>query len=98
MRIEEYVEINGTKYLCGSAGSLILACSTCGEEHFRDPGSYMWTDEQREANRELQKRGVGKHEFDKCHRCQTRMEPIRLDEIETRWVPFWKSLGHETED
>lgn len=27
---------DGVEYLCGTAGSLIVACTVCGEEHFRD--------------------------------------------------------------
>jgi hypothetical protein len=31
-----FIMIDGEKCQLGSAGSLILVCSTCGEEHFRD--------------------------------------------------------------
>jgi hypothetical protein len=31
-----FIEQNGVRYLLGSAGSLIVACPKCGEEHFRD--------------------------------------------------------------
>ena len=93
--MSKFYEINGIKYLLGTAGSLILACPQCGEEYFRNPSDYVWTNEQMEANPALKMRGLGKHEFDICFACKTRMEPIRLDELESRWKPFWKSLGHE---
>jgi len=76
-------EFDGIQYLRGSAGSLILACPSCGEEHFRDPYDYF---------------GPRKCRFDKCYTCRTQMEPIRMDELETRWYPFWKSLGWEIVD
>ena len=94
--MSEYYEIEGVKYLRGSAGSLILACPKCGEEHFRDPDSYMWSAEEREANDELKNRGLGKCEFDKCYTCGTRMEPVRIDELQTRWIPFWESIDRGT--
>ena len=31
-----FAEIDGVKYRLGSAGSFIMVCLTCGEEHFRD--------------------------------------------------------------
>lgn len=68
----------GIRYLCASAGGLILACSKCGEEHFREASHYFG----QPACWEL------------CLTCQTQMEPIRVDELETRWYPFWHSLGH----
>lgn len=36
-----YWLIEGVKYLAGSAGSLILCCDKCGEEHFRDVDNYF---------------------------------------------------------
>lgn len=32
----EFTEIDGVRYQVGSAGSLILGCPKCGEEHFRN--------------------------------------------------------------
>jgi len=79
---------NGVEYLLGSAGSLILACPKCGEEHFRDPDNYAF----------FRERGGGVQNFDNCFSCRTRMEPIRMDELESRWKPFWRRLGHEVID
>ena len=73
------LEHDGTKYLCGSAGSLILACPKCGEEHFRDPANYFGP--------------TGQPNWHRCFSCQTQMEPIRMDELEARWKPFWQGLG-----
>ena len=66
----------GVEYLCTNAGSLILACPKCGEEHFRYAFHALF---------------LGRRE--RCFACQTWMEPIRTDELETRWEPFWRSLG-----
>lgn len=35
-----FVEVDGVRYLLGTAGSLILACEWCGAEHFRDAGYF----------------------------------------------------------
>lgn len=69
--------IEGVEYLSGTAGSLIVACPKCAEEHFRNPYDYF-----------------AHPEWHKCS-CKTQMEPIRMDELEARWKPFWKSLGHQ---
>ena len=68
---------DGVEYLLGSAGSLILACSKCGEEHFRDSNDYF------------------RHPLncEQCFACHNDMAPIRMDELETVWKPFWRGLG-----
>ena len=63
------------EYLAGNAGSLILACEKCGEEHFRG-GEYF-----------------NHPEWETCFTCRTPMAPIKIDELETKWKPFWLSLG-----
>jgi len=98
--MRDHIEINGVKYEVGTAGSLVLACPKCGEEHFRDPDHYIWSEEDRAYNEKIKALGWVsgfKSEFDRCFTCRTPMEPIRIDEIETRWKPFWKSLGHDVE-
>lgn len=86
---------DGVEYLRGSAGSLILACPTCGQEHFRDPMNYFWSLVPK--NKEWMDRGQtnywGDPSWHKCFECKTQMEPIRADELEGRWKPFWRSLG-----
>lgn len=90
-------EFQGVKYLLGSAGSLILACPKCGEEHFREPENYFWSLVLRnEAWLDKgQKNYWGDPSWHKCMTCKTQMEPIRTDELESRWKPFWRSLGHK---
>lgn len=76
-------EVNGVAYCTGTAGSPILACPICAEEHFRDR-----IDVANMIN--------GVRTFEKCFTCpDSTMEPIREDEVESRWKPFWKSLGHK---
>jgi len=67
----------GVEYLCGTAGSLILACTVCGDEHFRDHRYFM------------------NPSWHTCFCGHGRMVPIRIDELESRWFPFWESLGIE---
>lgn len=78
---QAYTE-KGVAYLCGTIGSIILACDKCGEEHFREPWHYF----------------IHPPEWEKCWNCRKVMEPIRIDELETRWKPFWLSLGHTVRD
>ena len=67
----------GVQYLAGTAGSLILACPKCGEEHFRDFHYFYHP------------------EWAVCFTCKPKqqMEPILISELESRWKPFWRSLG-----
>lgn len=75
----ENKETDQVAYLLGTSGSLILACSKCGEEHFRSKSDYWFRKEP--------------IKWEKCFTCGTQMEPIRMDELENRWKPFWRSLG-----
>lgn len=86
---------NDVEYLKGSAGSLILACPKCGEEHFREPENYFWSlvPENQEWMKREQKNYWGDPSWHKCFNCETQMEPIRVDELNTKWRPLWKSLG-----
>jgi len=77
------VKAGGVEYLKGTAGSTIMACSKCGEEHFREA-----TDVFREHE------GLTPC-TENCFTCHTQMEPIRMDELKNRWYPFWRSLGWE---
>ncbi len=64
---------DGVAYSSGTAGSLILSCQTCGTDRFRDPALYF------------------QHppEWERCFKCKTPMEPVRCDEIESKWKPIW---------
>ena len=100
VRHESY-EFQGVEYLRGSAGGLILACPKCGYEHFREPVNYFWS--LVPENKELLDRWPesswrGCPSWHKCWMCLTQMEPIRMDELENRWKPFWRSLGHVVEE
>ncbi len=66
---------DGVAYSRGSAGSLILCCPKCGRDRFRDPIDYWHRDPT----------------WEKCFTCETVMEPIRMDEIETKWRPIWEA-------
>ena len=68
------VVVEGVRYLLGAAGSLVLGCPKCGEEHFRDADNYF-----------------SHPEWHTCMTCpyEQRMEPVKVDEIETRWRPIW---------
>jgi hypothetical protein len=87
-------EFQGVEYLLGSAGSLILACQKCGDLRCRTPENYFWSlvplhmawIEQGKKNY------WGDPSWHKCYTCGTQMEPIRADELESRWKPFWDSL------
>lgn len=74
------VEIDGVRYLVGTAGSFIIACEMCGAEHFREARDYF-----------------AHPEWHTCFVCRPRqqMVPIRFDELDTKWRPFWRSLGWE---
>lgn len=89
---------DGVEYMRGSAGSLILACPVCGDEHFREPINYFWSlySDNKAWMERGQKNYWGAPEWHKCVECpeRTQMEPIRMDELESRWKPFWRSLGH----
>lgn len=91
-------EFQGVEYLLGSEGSLILACPKCGKQFFREPENYFWSLDPK--NKAWLERGQinywGDPSWHICF-CDTQMEPIRLDELETRWKPFWRSLGHLVE-
>lgn len=78
--INKTIHNNGKDYLLGSAGSLIIACQNCGEEHFREPPNYF-----------------DHPEWHKCFTCTNpsqQMVPIDINELETKWKPFWRKLGH----
>ena len=64
---------NGVTYASGTAGSLLLSCQTCGTDRFRDPVQYFQHPPEWEA----------------CFKCHTPMEPVRRDEIATKWKPIW---------
>lgn len=72
--------IGGVEYCVGSAGSLILGCPKCGEEHFRCKLTYH-------------NRVISNNINENCFSCGEPMEAIRADELETKWKPLWKSLG-----
>ena len=76
------ITVDGVAYLLGSAGSLVLCCPQCGEEHFREPRNYFG------------KPPIGEKSWHRCFSCPacTQMEPIRIDELEIRWKPFWKAI------
>ena len=95
MLSQKTFEFQGVQYLLGSAGSLILACPKCGEEHFRDPDNYFWglVPENKDWIARGQKNYWGDPSWHKCITCEAQMEPIRIDELESRWKPFWRSLG-----
>lgn len=87
---------DGVEYLLGTAGSLIMACPKCGEEHFREPENYFWSlvPENKAWLDRGQKNYWGDPSWHKCMTCDNQqMEPILVDELESRWQPFWRSLG-----
>lgn len=80
---EHTMTVDGVKYLMGTAGSLIIACQKCAQEHFRDPVDYF-----------------AHPDWHKCFTCRDpkqQMVPIKLDDLETKWKPFWRSLGHSVD-
>lgn len=66
---------NGVAYLRGSAASLILSCPNCGRDRFREAVHYFGHDPA----------------WEKCFECTTVLEPVRVDEIETKWRPLWQA-------
>jgi hypothetical protein len=66
-------EIEGKKWLRGSAGSLILRCPKCGphQDHFRDPMNYFGTPP------------TGDKSWHKCFKCRTQMRPVEVTEDST---------------
>ena len=86
----------GVEYLRGSAGSLVLTCPKCGEEHFREPENYFWSLYPKNAAwlARGQRNYWGAPEWHKCMSCEpeVQMEPIKTDELDTRWIPFWDAL------
>jgi hypothetical protein len=73
------IVVQGVEYLLGSAGSFIIGCERCGAEHFREAHEYF-----------------AHPEWYNCFTCKPRqqMVPIRVDELETKWKPLWRSLGY----
>jgi len=76
------IEHKGVWYMTGSAGSIIMACPKCGEEHFRGhevlPGAF------------------GRGPYGNCWTCRdVPMELQRFDELDSKWYPLWHSLGHK---
>ena len=76
----ENIMHEGVEYSKGSAGSLIIACEKCGDEHFRDTDDYFRNPD-----------------WHKCFVCKPKqqMVPIKISELQTKWKPFWLSLGME---
>ncbi len=74
------IKVDSVEYVLGTAGSLILCCPNCGEEHFREASNYFGPN--------------GQPDWHKCFTCKTQMEPIRVDEIESRWKPFWNKIDN----
>ena len=75
-----FVEINGVRYQLGSAGSLILGCPKCGEEHFRQCGEEHFRTYH------------SPNEY--CFTCHKQpMEPIALKDLTTKWDPLWIAKG-----
>lgn len=74
--------INGVECLASNLYNPILACPKCGEEHFRDAFHIELHEDYTEH----------------CFSCGAKMELIKMDELESRWVPFWVSLGFEVHE
>ena len=72
------IVIDEVEYLLGSAGSLVLCCPKCGEEHFRRASNYFGPN--------------GQPDWHKCYACKAQMEPVRIDELYSRWKPFWNII------
>ena len=87
-------EFQGVEYLLGSAGSLILACHKCGKVRFRAPENYFWSlvPQNRARIEQGQKNCWGDPSWHKCFTCGTQMEPIRTDEVESRWSQLFDIL------
>lgn len=81
MKLNETYHHNGKDYILGSAGSLIIACENCGEEHFREPHDYFSHPEW--------------HKCFTCRNPKQQMLPIDIAELETKWHPFWRKLGYK---
>lgn len=90
-------EFQGVEYLLGGAGSLVLACPKCGEEHFREPENYFWSlvPENKAWLDKVQKNYWGDPYWHKCMTCKTQMEPIRMDELERALRPTERKRSHE---
>ena len=80
MATRRTVTHEGVEYLLGSAGSLIVACPKCGEEHFREARNYFGPEP------------LGNPSWHKCFECGSQMEPIAIRDL-SRWRRFWRSLG-----
>lgn len=65
-------EINGKKYLRGSAGSLVLECPKCRNRMFREPHNYFG------------KPPVGDSSWHKCLYCDEQMYPIEVRKKEEK--------------
>lgn len=86
------ISLDGVEYLAGSEGSMIWACPKCGGEIFQDAADHV---PREKGGRGFQTpkcwgRGWGRGD---AAPCGTTMERIRMDELETRWKPFWRGLG-----
>lgn len=65
----------GTAYLAGTAGSLILSCRVCGRDSFRAAFDYFSRPEAQEET---------------CPNGHGRKEPVRIDDLDTVWRPIWR--------
>lgn len=69
---------DGVPYLAGSAGSLVVSCRRCGVEQMM--GARAWFINERQPDL---------IDCSNCNRPGT-IEPVRMDELHDRWLPFWK--------
>lgn len=65
-------------YCLGSAGSFLLACRECGDEHFRRATDYFRHPEWFRCFNQQCKSG--------------QLMPIRYDDLETFWKPLWAKV------
>ena len=71
---------DGVRYLAGSAGSLVISCRRCGVEQMMNARSWFIN-----AGGRL----PGIEYCTNCDRSET-LEPVRMDELYDRWLPFWR--------
>ena len=35
-------------------------------------------------------------DWERCYECNTTMEPVRVDEVESKWKPLWNKVDIKT--
>ena len=90
-----YYDFQGVTYLTGTCGDLILVCPNCGNARLIKPDTYFLPAGLGVSGHRC---GVDCMLWYKGRNCHTQMEPVRIDELESRLTPLRRNPNHENCD